>query len=235
MYIPEIIYSDQDIIVINKPPGTAVHGGGFITGQTLVDFLVCRFPEIQNVGDDPVIRPGIVHRLDKDTSGVMVAARRQESFEALKLLFQSRQVEKIYRAIACGEVKRSSGVIASPIGRLAKNPTKRGVAVGRSKIRGAREAVTEYRVLKSGGGYSLVELKPKTGRMHQIRVHVKSIGNPIACDRVYGGKNVCCPPGANRQLLHARSLSFTYPEGRHLHFEAEEPEDFRLAQRRIVE
>jgi 23S rRNA-/tRNA-specific pseudouridylate synthase len=122
---------------------------------------------------------------------------------------------------------------------------KRGVEQGRSRIRGARDAVTEYHVLKRGDIYSLVELKPKTGRMHQLRVHLKSIGHPIACDILYGGKNVCCPEGcfrpvngedrpARRQLLHARSLSFSFPEGRRLSFEADVPEDFTAASAKIL-
>ena len=113
-------------------------------------------------------------------------------------------------------------------GRVAKNPTKRGVAQGRSRIRGAREAITEYRVLRGREEYSLVELKPKTGRMHQLRVHMKAIGHPIACDKLYGGKNVCCPKGAGRQLLHAKSISFSFPAGRTLHFETDPPKDFEV-------
>ena len=225
----EIIYSDQDIIVLNKPPGIAVHGGGSVAGKTIVDFLRDRFPEIRGVGDEPATRPGIAHRLDKDTSGVMVAARNQQSFEALKNIFKNRLAHKVYWAIVCGVPKKNVGVIALAIGRLAKNPTKRGVAQGRNLIKGGREAITEYRVLKSGAGYSLVELRPKTGRMHQLRVHLASIGNPVACDRVYGGKNICCPAGISRQLLHARSLSFSLAEGRRFSFEADPPEDFALA------
>jgi len=246
----EIIYSDDDIAVVNKPPGIAVHGQ-LITGsgiktrrkrvlefkpvpeKTLVDFLVERFPELKLVGDDPVHRPGIVHRLDKDTSGVMVVARNQESFKVLKNLFKSRLVEKIYWAVVCGIMSRKQGEVSLPMGRLARNPLKRGVVEGRSKIKGAREAMTEYRVLKTAQGYSLVELRPKTGRMHQLRVHLKALGHPVACDRLYGGKNVCCPEGVNRQLLHARSLSFSFPEGRRLYFETEPPDDFALALEKI--
>ena len=239
----EIIYSDDDIIVINKPSGISVHRGDSVHVPVLTDFLLEKFPEVKNVGDDSVLRPGIVHRLDKDTSGVMIVARNQKSFEELKELFKTRRVEKTYWAIVCGTPKKSSGVINLPIGRLVKNPLKRGVAEGKRKIRGAREAVTEYRVLKSGGEvrlpggsrtsdsqvFSLVELKPKTGRMHQLRVHLKAIGHPVACDKIYGGKNVCCPEGATRQLLHAKSISFSFPEGRRLFFEADAPDDMTLA------
>ena len=218
---------------MNKPPGTAVHGGDSIQEETLVDFLLKKFPEIRQVGDEPEIRPGIVHRLDRDTSGVMVIARNQESFEYLKNLFKNRQTEKRYWAIVCGKLKQKSGVIDLPIGRLAKSPVKRGVVQGRSQIRGEREAITEYQVLKNGEKFSLLELTPKTGRMHQLRVHLKAIGHPVACDTKYGGKNVCCPEGARRQLLHAKSLSFSFPEGRKLYFEADPPEDFALAESSI--
>lgn len=227
----EIIYQDENFIVINKPPGVSAHGGETVLGPTAIDFLLPRFPEIACVGDDTANRPGIVHRLDKDTSGVMVVARNQPTFEALKELFKSRKIEKIYWAIVCGIPREKKGTIAAPIGRLVAQPMKRGVEEGRSRIRGARDAVTDYRVLKHNDTYSLVELKPKTGRMHQLRVHMKSIGHPIACDRFYGGKNVCCPAWADRQLLHAHSLSFSFPEGRRLYFEADVPEDFALVQR----
>ncbi len=240
----EIIYSDKDIIVINKPPGISVHGGDSVLGKTVVDFLLERFPEIAGVGEDPV-RPGIVHRLDRDTSGVMVVARTQESFLALKKLFATRAVTKTYRAIVCGTPALRAGVIDFPIGRMASNPTKRGVVRGRNEIRGAREAVTEYRVIKASGEYSFVELKPKTGRMHQLRVHMAAIGHPVACDAKYGGKKVCCPADVGRpagaglpvggakprrQLLHAQSLSFSLRPGRMESFEADPPEDFMLAQ-----
>ena len=243
----EVIYFDKDLIVINKPAGVSVHAGPTVRGQTLVDFLLEKFPEISGVGDDSQVRPGIVHRLDKDTSGVMVVARNQKSFEALKDLFKKRLVEKIYWAIVCGRPRSSSGVISLPIGRKVKNPTLRGVEEGKSKIRGAREAVTEYRVLKGGEKYSFLELRPRTGRMHQLRVHMKAIGHPVACDKVYGGKNVCCPAfagrsrfdgrrpeGMNRQLLHAKSISFSFPEGRRLYFEADPPEDFAIVERGVL-
>ncbi|MEK7541244.1 MAG: RluA family pseudouridine synthase [Patescibacteria group bacterium] len=243
----EVIYEDGDLIVVNKPPGISVHGGGSVLGRTLVDELYQRFPEIAGVGEDAA-RPGIVHRLDRDTSGVMVVARNQRSFTALKELFHQRLVEKTYLAIVCGVPRQREGVIDLPIGRLASDPTKRGSVRyrGRIPVRGAREASTRYRVLKRGAGMALVELKPKTGRMHQLRVHMAAIGNPVACDTKYGGRNVCCPLGvggaagaqplrarAGRQLLHAQSLCFSFPEGRRISFAADPPEDFMLAQKGI--
>ncbi len=250
---PEIIYSDEDFVVINKPPGIPVHGGLTIEEKTVVDFLLKKFPEIKGVGDLPApdrasthaggqagdsIRPGIVHRLDKNTSGVMIVARNQKTFLALKELFQKHLVEKKYLAICCGEFKEKRGIINMPIGRIIANPLKRGVnpptGGGKSRIRGEREAVTGFRVVKTGEALSLVELEPKTGRMHQIRVHLAALHHPVACDTVYGGKNVCCPRGASRQLLHASSISFSYPEGRKLIFEAEAPSDFAIAEASIL-
>ncbi|MBI3420560.1 MAG: RluA family pseudouridine synthase [Candidatus Sungbacteria bacterium] len=229
----QIIYADSRFIVINKPPGISVHGGISVSGATLVDTLLAQFPELAGVGDDPQIRPGIVHRLDKDTSGVMIVARTQESFLELKNLFQKRRIEKVYHAIACGVMREDHGIITFPIGRIKRNPLKRGITQGSNSIRGERDAVTEYRVLKQGATMALLELKPRTGRMHQLRVHCKAIGHPIACDAVYGGKNVCCPSGATRQLLHARSLSFSLGKTR-FSFVADPPEDFAVAQQAIV-
>lgn len=240
----DIIFADKDIIVLNKPAGISVHpvrnsishgasGGPNVKGETVVDFLIKHFPEVKGVGEDP-IRPGIVHRLDRDTSGVLVVARSAHAFEKLKALFKERRVEKTYLAIVCGTPKNRKGVVSYPIGRDAKNPTRRGAAGGRARVRGEREAYTEYRVLKKGTDFSLLEVLPKTGRTHQIRVHMKALGHPIACDRVYGGKNVCCSEGVGRQMLHAQSLSFSFPEGRRIKFEADPPEDFRLATEKIV-
>lgn len=229
---PEIIYSDRNLIALNKPPGISAHKGSSVRGPTLTDFLLEKFPELAKVGEDRE-RPGIVHRLDKDTSGVLVVARNQKSFLALKDLFKRRLVEKIYLAIVCGAPRHKRGIISSSIGRLIGNPFKRGVKRGGTGIRGEREAVTEYKLLKKGEKYSLLELKPRTGRMHQLRVHLKSLGHPVACDKLYGGKNVCCPEGAERQLLHAKSISFSLPEGRRLYFEADPPQDFIVAEKQI--
>jgi len=233
----EIIYADENIIAVNKPPGVVMHRSPEMSAQAvetgffLTDFLLEKFPEISRVGDEPKWRPGLVHRLDKDTSGVAVIARNQKSFLRLKYIFQNRLAEKKYLAVVCGKPKRKRGVISFPIGRLANNPTKRGVEKGRSAIRGAREAVTEYEVLRAGEEFSLLELRPKTGRTHQLRVHLKAIGHPVACDKIYGGAKVCCPEGCSRQLLHANYISFEFsleeekPPSR-FRFEADPPEDF---------
>ena len=229
---PELIYADNDIIVVNKPAGMPVHEAKRSTDRTLSDWLLERFPEIKDVGDVPadeakaihLYRPGIVHRLDKQTSGVMVVARNQESFARLKELFQSRAVIKVYLALACGHLKERRGTITGALGRLASSPTKMGVLGARGGIRMPKEAVTEYAVLEQFSAAALLEVRPKTGRMHQIRVHLASIGHPVAGDVVYGGKNVCFKE-LKRQFLHAATLSFAFREGQMLSFSAELPEE----------
>lgn len=230
MTIP-VIYEDKNFLALNKPAGIAVHRGAGIKEATLADWLVEHYPEVKSVGDDPEERPGIVHRLDKDTSGVMLAARNQETFESLKRLFKTRRIEKTYLALVVGAPKKSSGIIDEPIGRMASRRTKRGIG---KNILGARQAVTEYRVLERFGaahrgrigGYSLIEVRPKTGRMHQIRVHLASIGAPVVGDKTYGGARAEFP-GVDRNFLHAFSLEFSYPEGRRWHFEAALPADLQ--------
>src|SRR3989338_2634061 len=222
-----IIYQDNDIVVVNKPAGIAVHKGITEKGETLADWLIEKFPEMKKVWDEPELRPCIVHRLDKDTSGVLVAARNQKSFEFLKNQFQKREVVKKYLALVEGELKNnlptgqaSNGVIALPIGRSASDFRKK---LASDSAKGElREAVTEYKVLEHlpnvghsvsniGHSYTLVEAYPKTGRMHQIRVHFKAIGHPVVCDSLYGGKRMTCPFGLARHFLHANFLEFVSP------------------------
>lgn len=219
-----VIHEERDFVVLDKPAGLAVHGGPGVQGVTLAGWLVKRYPEVKRVGDDPKLRPGIVHRLDKDTSGVMVVARNQKAFEELKQLFKERRVEKTYLALVVGVPKRRSGIIDAQVGRSLRTPVKR--AAGAS-ARGARQAVTAYRLLEKLGRYSLLEVKPKTGRMHQIRVHLNAIGCPVAGDRVYGGAQAALH-GLDRQFLHAWRIEFSYPEGRRLRFESPLPEDLKI-------
>ena len=229
---PELIYADDDIIVVSKPAGMPVHEAKHSTDRTLVDWLLERFPEIESVGDVPadeakaihLYRPGIVHRLDKLTSGVMVVARNQESFLRLKELFQSRAVTKVYLALACGHLKERRGTNTGALGRLASSPTKMGVLGARGGIRMPKEAVTEYAVLEQFYNVALLEVRPRTGRMHQIRVHLASIGHPVAGDVVYGGTKVCFKE-LGRQFLHAATLSFAFREGQMLSFSAELPKE----------
>ncbi len=216
-----LIHAERDFLVLDKPAGISVHGGPGVRGRTLADWLAERYPETKRVGDEPALRPGLVHRLDKNTSGVMLAARSQEAFEKLKQLFKDRRVEKTYLALVVGTPKRKTGVIDTPIGRMTSNPTKRGVG---PRIQGSRKARTEYRTLERIGGYTLLEVKPKTGRMHQIRVHLASIGMPVAGDTSYGGTRARLEH-LDRQFLHAWRLAFSYPEGRRWRFDAPLPKE----------
>ena len=218
-----LIHAERDFLVLDKPAGISVHGGPGVRGRTVADWIIERYPETKGVGDEPALRPGIVHRLDRNTSGVMIVARNQEAFEKLKQLFKDRRVEKTYLALVVGTPKRKIGVIDAPIGRMASNPTKRGTG---PRVRGGRKAMTEYRTLERIGSYTLLEVKPKTGRMHQIRVHLASIGTPVAGDTSYGGTRTRIEH-LDRQFLHAWRLAFSYPEGRRWQFDAPLPKDLK--------
>lgn len=218
----QIIYQDENIIVLNKPAGLKVHGDNFDDKNNLVNGLLSKFPEMENVGEDR-LRPGIVHRLDKDTSGVMVAARNQKTFEELKKKFQGREMEKKYLAIVCGHLPNKEGKIEAPIAR-AMNYKKQKIAQGR--VRGKiRPAITLYKVVKKLENFDLVEVWPKTGRMHQIRVHLAHISHPVAGDQKYARKEFKNLPGAKRQMLHAKELKFNLNE-RDYNFSVEPPVDF---------
>ena len=219
----EIIYQDKNLIVVNKPAGLQVHPSEKKEQDTLVNGLLSKFPEIKNVGDDPENRPGIVHRLDKDTSGVMIVARNQEAFLKFKNKFKNREVQKTYWAIVYGKLKNKKGVIEKAIAR-AENYKKQTIANQKTKTK-IRSAVTEYEVLKEGQNYSLVEAKPKTGRMHQIRIHLSSIGHPILGDDKYKIKSTKTGPAITRHLLHAKSIAFSLGDDK-FKFEAELPIDF---------
>jgi 23S rRNA pseudouridine1911/1915/1917 synthase len=228
---PEIpaIFDDDEIIVVNKPAGMTVHPAPGHPNGTLVDALLARFPELAAMAEpDGVLRPGIVHRLDKDTSGVMVVARTPFSRTALSRQFKDRSVKKTYLAIVKGKVTRDRMTVERPVGR---HPVERKRMSVRSNA--PRDAVSHIAVLTrfepADGdelGTSLVRVKPDTGRMHQIRVHLASIGHPCLGDPLYGGK---AGGGGffHRQALHALALSLTHPRtGSPLEFVAPLPTDF---------
>lgn len=224
---PIIIYENKDFAVINKPAGLLVHHvkGHETKEKTLVDWLGITFPEVKNVGDDPQNRPGIVHRLDKDTSGIMVVARNQAYFSYLKKEFQEHKVQKTYLALVSGEVKAKKGVIDKPIA-LKAGTTKRTVFKGKM----LKEAITEFELIKTFSYedpesskrkvyyFSLLKVMPKTGRTHQIRVHLASMGHPIAGDSLYGQKQNII--GLDRQFLHASAIEFKAEKGSLVEFEA---------------
>ena len=196
-----VIYEDLDLAVIDKPPGIAVHPGAGLRKGTLANALVARWPELAHTGN--ALRPGIVHRLDKDTSGLMVVAKNEASYLALSRQFREREMHKEYLALARGELKPSRGKIEAPIGRDPRNRKRMAI------LEGGRSATTEYRVLEHLGGCTLVLVTPLTGRTHQVRVHMAAIGHPLIGDPLYGGRS----PHLGRQFLHASKLGFRLPLG----------------------
>ena len=223
----KVIHQDKNIIVIDKPAGLSVHPTSFEDKDTLVNGLLAKFPEIENINDGSVgseFRPGIVHRLDKYTSGVMVVARNKKAFSALKKIFQERKADKKYLAIVAGSLPEKNGVIEKPLASSASH-MKQIIAHRKTRTK-VRPAVTEYSVLKEYGDYSLVEVLPKTGRTHQIRIHLTSIGHPIVGDKIYKNKAAAPEARAKRQLLHAQSLAFEL-FGKKYQFAAQPPKDFQ--------
>jgi len=225
----DVVYEDESLAVIDKPAGLLVHPiknpkskiqNPKLAEFTLVDWLINRYPEIKKVGDEPELRPGIVHRLDKDTSGLMVIARNQETFEFLKAQFKEKKVEKRYLALVWGRVAKDEGQITLPIGRSRKF----GRQAAGLKAKNTRPALTEFKVRERFGDFTLLEVYPKTGRTHQIRAHLASIGHPIAGDRLYAKKAAA---GLGRQFLHAYFLKFTAPGGKVFQFQSELPDDLK--------
>lgn len=218
----EIIYEDKNFLIINKPANLIVHPVENSEESSIVDWLIKKYPMIKNVGDDKK-RPGIVHRLDKDTSGILLIVKNQEAFEYFKKLFQERKIKKVYSALVYGSMKNNNGLIDMPLGKSKKDFRKRGI---RGRTRGKlREAITEYKIVKRFLGYTFIDVFPRTGRTHQIRVHLESLGNSIVCDKLYGPKKIFCPFNLKRHFLHALSLEFTDMNGARVRFEADLPED----------
>lgn len=217
----DIVYEDQALIVVNKPAGMVIHPAPGHQSGTLVNALLAHCPDLAATGGDAGdARPGIVHRLDRDTSGLILVAKTEQVRRALQRQFKARQVHKVYVALLDGHLEAAHGRIEAPLGRDPRHRQRMAV------VPGGREAVTEYRLLASfaGGDYSLVEAEPKTGRTHQIRVHFASIGHPVVGDTVYGRRRTRL--SVPRQFLHAQRLGLTHPlTGQTLEFEAPLPED----------
>ena len=225
----EILFEDDQMIVVNKQPGLVVHPAPGHYSGTLVNALLYHCPTLGSIGGK--IRPGIVHRLDKDTSGVLVVARNDAAHHHLARQFKSRQVKKRYLALVHGQVKGESGTVAFPIGR---HPVDRKKMSTRS--RKARGAETRWKVKERFDGVTLLDLDLKTGRTHQIRVHCAAIGHPVVGDAVYGGRRRLAISGSRenvspqikvaRQMLHAQFLQLVHPEDqRPMSFEAPLPAD----------
>ncbi len=227
----KIVYEDDGIVVINKPAGLITHQKNVEDKQpSVVDWVIEKYPELKNVSEPfiasgaEVPRAGIVHRLDKDTSGLIVIAKNNAAFYFLKKQFQDHTIKKSYQALVYGHPKDSSGIIDSPLGRIGM---KRTTQMTGKKLIDGKESVTEYQTLKSFDKYTLLGVKPRTGRTHQIRVHLKSIGCPIAGDVVYAPKGWQKPPGLNRLFLHAYKLEFITPDGKALSLETDLPDDLQ--------
>lgn len=233
----EILFEDSSILAINKPSGLMVHPDGKQDKQTLVDFVMQKWPEMEGVGEPLAInrniidRPGIVHRLDEETSGVLVLAKTKEAFEHLKMQFQQRSVIKEYHAFVWEHFKESEGRIDAPIGRNA-NDFRRWHA-GRGMRGESRDAVTVWKAQhqfldEHGEKFSFIHLFPKTGRTHQLRVHMKYIQRPIVGDRLYGPTRPA-RLGFSRVALHARKLTFKDIDGKEVSIEAPYEADFEGA------
>ncbi len=216
----KIIFENNDIFVINKPANLTVHPTKSEQNNTLVNQLLAYEPKIKNVGDDP-LRPGIVHRLDKDTSGLMVIAKNQKSFEHLKKQFSQRKVTKKYLALVHGKVKDNKGTITKSISFSKKDFKKRTALLDKD----SKPAITEYKILKKFKNHTLLEVYPKTGRTHQIRIHLHSISHPIVGDKQYKFKRLKTPQGLTRQFLHATYLKFESVDGKMMEFKSELPND----------
>lgn len=248
-----VLYEDKNILALDKPVGLLVHSDGRSEDETLVHWLNENYPELAEVGEEQILqngakikRPGIVHRLDKDTSGVILIARNKEAFEFLKKQFQDRKVKKIYHAVVWGNfsAEKMEGTIEKPIGRSASDFRKWSAEYGAKGEK--REAVTEYKVLTQSSknnplnppyikgeigeeGFAYLEVRPKTGRTHQIRVHLKSISHPVMGDKLYGAnpkQKEVNQTTQSRLMLHAVSVELELPDHVHIKIESPLPAEF---------
>jgi 23S rRNA pseudouridine1911/1915/1917 synthase len=211
----EILYEDQSLLVINKPAGLVVHPAAGHWKGTLVNALLHHFKQLSSI--DPT-RPGIIHRLDKDTSGLLLVAKNDYSHLQLSKQLKNREIKKDYAVLVYGRIMQNEGIIDKPIGRHPKDRKKMGI------IPSGREAVTRFKVLKRFNAHTFLECRIETGRTHQIRVHLSSIGHPVVGDSLYGRKK---DDLADRQMLHSWKIKFDHPEtSQEMKFEANFPYDF---------
>jgi 23S rRNA pseudouridine1911/1915/1917 synthase len=229
----DILFENEEVVVINKPAGVMVHPDGKTEKSTLTDWITTKYPEIVDVGEKlgDIVRPGIVHRLDEDTSGALIITKTQQSFENLKMQFHDRKTQKEYHAFVWGHFKETAGLIDAGIGRSSGD--FRRWQAGRG-IRGeVREAVTRWQVAnqfvdENNEQFSFIHLFPKTGRTHQLRVHMKYLQRPIVADKLYGASKPLAL-GFTRIALHARTISFFALNGEQITVEAPYPADFQQA------
>ncbi|MBE7087493.1 MAG: RluA family pseudouridine synthase [Clostridiales bacterium] len=221
-----IIYQDDDLAVIDKPQGLTVHAGNGTHGSTLVNALLFHLDKLSGING--VIRPGIVHRIDKNTSGLLVVAKNDKSHVALAKQLEDKTCKRIYVALLEGNLKNDSGRVATDIGRNPNDRTKMAV------VERGKNAVTDYKVLKRYEGYTLCEFSLKTGRTHQIRVHAKYLGHPVVGDKEYGYKNQKFK--LEGQLLHAKTLTFIHPStNKAVTFESNIPAHFQSVLNKLKE
>jgi 23S rRNA pseudouridine1911/1915/1917 synthase len=222
----KILYNNHGLIIIDKPAGLAVHPGAGFKGETLASALLYHFKDIYVVGEEH--RPGIVHRLDKDTSGVMLVAANQQMYEYLKYAFAERKIKKEYIALVQGKLEKPHGFIETPIGKSKTDFRKQST----KNVLEAKDALTEYKVLEylqdatGVDTYTLILVKLHTGRTHQIRVHFASLGHPLMGDELYGNKKSYLP-GLQRQFLHAKRIEVRLPDGTWIEAESELADDLK--------
>jgi 23S rRNA pseudouridine1911/1915/1917 synthase len=219
-----IVYEDADLLVIDKPAGMVVHPAPGHAGGTLVNAVLAHAPDLSGVGGET--RPGVVHRLDKETSGLIVVAKHDRAHRHLATQLKDRRMDKRYVALVDGAPPSESGTIEAPIGRDPRRPRQMAA------ISSGRPALTHFRVLTRFAKHTLLECKPVTGRTHQIRVHLASLGCPVVADRVYGRGRASVP--LERHFLHAARLTFVLPSGTERTFEAPLPEELERALTRIA-
>lgn len=235
---PHVLFESDELLVVNKPAGLLTHPDGKKDEPTLVDWILEKYPKCADVGEEMhtpegiiLPRPGIVHRLDRDTSGVLLIAKTQPMYLYLKRQFQDKKIRKEYRAFAYGSFAKKRGVIDKPLGRSGESMTKR--AAGRAARGELREARTDYTILEEKGGYSYLSLFPHTGRTHQIRVHLSHIRHPIVQDPTYAADRMsgAADPmlGFSRSALHAYRIHLRLPGGEEVSYEAPFPKDFTEA------
>ena len=252
----KVLYEDKDILAIDKPSGISVHSDGKTKGPTITDWVIKNYPKLKGVGepitfdDKEIDRPGIVHRLDKETSGVLLIVKNKKAYEFFKKQFMDREIKKTYIAVVSGWVKLDHGIINKPIGRSPSDFRRR--LAGRGARGELRPAITEYKVLKRFEArtsqnfsscalprvrvgtlgdknferFSLLEISPKTGRTHQIRVHMKFLNHPVVCDSLYNPKGFY-PLGFNRLALHAKAIEFKNIKGKIVKIESPLPKEFK--------
>ena len=227
----DIVYEDNEIIVINKPSGMVVHPANGNESGTLVNALLYHCKDSLS-GINGVIRPGIVHRIDKDTSGLLVVAKTDEAHIFLSSLLKDHEIKRTYHAVLVGHLKENNGTVNAPISRHPVDRKKMAV------VQGGKESITHYTVLAEYPSFTYAKMELETGRTHQIRVHMSYIGHPIIGDTVYGGGKTpfekANAPLLNGQMLHAKELCFPHPKTKEImHFECDLPDNFKTILNRL--